>query len=110
MYYLEQKQFKPAMILLGIPFIPAIIGLIIANIFLFKVQLFIILLAIIGIYLIMVACLWKLSQRKKHYLLVKDNAIEIQCYDSISGETKLELPFEEIVGFEYYRINSIYNT
>ena len=29
MYYLEQKQFKPAMILFSIPFIPCIIGLII---------------------------------------------------------------------------------
>ena len=31
MYYLEQKQFKPAMILLGIPFIGAEINMILSH-------------------------------------------------------------------------------
>ena len=39
MYYLEQKQFKPEMVLFGILFIPCIFGLVIANIMLFKIQL-----------------------------------------------------------------------
>ena len=75
MYYLEQKQFKPAMILFGIPFIPCIIGLAIANILLFKIKLLVILSIIIGVYLIIVIILWKLSKRKNHYLLLKDHEI-----------------------------------
>lgn len=107
MYYLEQKQFKPAMILFGIPFIPCIIGLIIANILLFKIELLIILLIIIGVYLTIVIILWKLSKRKNHYLLLKDNIIELEFYDSISGNVILKIQFDEIVRFEYYSISSI---
>lgn len=107
MYYLEQKQFKPAMILLSIPFVPCISGLIIANILLLKIELLIMLSIIIGIYLIIVIILWKLSKRKKHYLLLKDHMIELEFYDSTSGKVKLEVQFDEIVRFEYYRINSI---
>ena len=107
MYYLEQKLFKPAMILFGIPFIPCIIGLAIANILLFKIKLLVILSIIIGVYLIIVIILWKLSKRKNHYLLLKDHEIELEFYDSINGKVKLEVQFEEIVRFEYYRINSI---
>ncbi len=107
MYYLEQKQFKPAMILFGIPFIPCIIGLIIANLLLFKLELLIMLSIIIGVYLIIVIILWKLSKRKNHYLLLKDNEIELEFVDSIKGKIKLEVQFDEIVRFEYYRINSI---
>ena len=43
MYYLDEKQFKPAMILFGIPFIPCIIGLIIVNVLLFEIKLLIML-------------------------------------------------------------------
>lgn len=107
MYYLEQKQFKPAMILFGIPFIPCIIGLVIANILLFKIELLIMLSIIFGAYLIIVIILWKLSKRKNHYLLLKDYEIELEFYDSINGKVKLEVQFDEIVRFEYYRINSI---
>ena len=32
MYYLEQKQFKPAMVLFGLLFIPSLIGINIANV------------------------------------------------------------------------------
>lgn len=107
MYYLEQKQFKPAMILFGIPFIPCIIGLIIANILLFKIELFVILLIIIGVYLVIVIILWKLSKKKNHYLSLKDNEIELEFYDFINKKVKLEVRFDEIVRFEYYRMNSI---
>ena len=107
MYYLDQKQFKSAMILFGIPFVPCIIGLIIANIMLLKIELLIMLFIILAIYLIIVIILWKLSKRKNYYLLIKDNVIELEFYDSINGKTKLELQFNEIIKFEYYRINSI---
>ena len=107
MYYLEQKQFKPAMILFVIPFIPCIIGLIIANILLFKIELLIMLSIIIGVYLIIVIISWKLSKRKTHYLLIKDNIIELEFHDFINGKTKLELQFKEMLQFKYYRINSI---
>lgn len=107
MYYLEQKQFKPAMILFGIPFIPCIIGLIIANILLFKIELLVILLVIIVVYLIIVIILRKLSKRKNHYLLLKDYEIKLEFYDFINKKVNLEIKFSEIVRFEYYRINSI---
>ena len=107
MYYLEQKQFKPAMILFGIPFIPCIIGLIIANVLSFKIELMIMLLIIVGIYFTIVIILWKLSKRKNHYILLKENLIELEFCDFISGQVKLELQFDEIIKFEYYRINSI---
>jgi len=107
MYYLEQKQFKPAMILFGIPFIPCIIGLIIANVLSFKIELMIMLLIIVGIYFIIAIILWKLSKRKNHYILLKENLIELEFCDFISGQVKLELQFDEIIKFEYYRINSI---
>lgn len=107
MYYLEQKQFKPAMILLGIPFIPCIIGLIIVTIMSFEIELLIMLLIILGIYLIMIIILLKLSKRKKYYLFIEDNVMRLEFCDSINGENKLELQFDEIIQFEYYRMNSI---
>lgn len=107
MYYLERKKFKPAMILFGTSFIPCIIGLIIANIILFKVELLVMLLLVIFIYLIIVFNLWKLSKRKNYYLQVKEDVIELDFYDSIDGKIKLELQFKQIIKFEYYRINSI---
>ena len=107
MYYLDEKQFKPAMILFGIPFIPCIIGLIIVNVLLFEIKLLIMLLIIIGIYLTIVTILWKLSKRRNHYFLIKDNVIEFGIYDSINGKVKLEVEFDKIVRFEYFRINSI---
>ena len=107
MYYLDQKQFKPEMILFGIFFIPCIIGIVIANILQFKIELLIILSIIIGIYLIVVVIIWKQSKRKKHYLLLKDHEIELEFFDYINGEEKIEIRFEEIVRFEYYRMNSI---
>lgn len=107
MYYLEQKQFKPAMILFGIPFMPCIIGLTIANIMTFKVELLIMLLIILTIYLTIAIILWKLFKRKNHYLLVKDNEIELKFDDFVKGRIKLELPFDQITKFEYYRIDSI---
>lgn len=107
MYYLEQKQFKPAMILFGIPFIPCIVGLIIANIILFKIELFILLLVIIFIYVIAVMSFWKLSRRQNHYICVKESNIELEFCDFVNGETKLELQFNQITKFEYYKITSI---
>lgn len=107
MYYLEQKQFKPAMILFGIPFIPCIIGLIIANIMLFKIELLIMSLIILTIYLTIVFILWKLSKRKRYYLLVKDGSVELEFYDFVDGKIKLELEFNQVIKFEYYKINSI---
>lgn len=107
MYYLEQKQFKPAMILLGIPFIPCIIGLIIANIMLYKIELLIWLLILLGIYITMVIILWKFSKRKNHYLLIKDDVVELEFFDSFDSRIKLELKFDQITKFEYYRTNSI---
>lgn len=107
MYYLEQKQFKPAMILFSIPFIPCIIGLIIANIMLLKIELFIILVIIIGIYLTIIVILLKISRRKTYYLLIKDNIIELEFHDFINNKTKIELQFKEMLQIKYYRINSI---
>lgn len=107
MCYLEQKQFIPAMILLGIPFIPCIISLIIANIILFKVELLIVLLIILMIYLTIVFILWKLSRRKNHYLLLKEDEVEIVFHDFSNGKEKLNLSVNQIIKIEYYRITSI---
>lgn len=107
MYFLEQKQFKPAMILFGIPFIPCIIGLIIANIMFFEIELLIMLMVILLIYLSIVLILMKLSKRKNHYLLLKDDIVEIVFHDFDKGITKLEIPFNKIKKIEYYRIVSL---
>lgn len=107
MYYLEQKQFKPSMILLGILFVPCIIGLIIANVMLLDFELLIILFIIIVIYLMIIIILWKISRNKNHYILIKDNIMELKFLDSFNGETKFELKFDDIIRFEYFRINSI---
>ena len=67
MYYLDEKQFKPMIILFSIPFIPCIIGLIIANILLFKIEL-LIMLSIITIIMRFLRKHWSV------YLLVTDLA------------------------------------
>ncbi len=64
MYYLLPKQFKLAMILIRIPFIPFVIGLIIANIILFKIELLIMLLIILTIYLTKVLILRNYQKEK----------------------------------------------
>ena len=107
MYYLENKQFKPAMILFGIPFIPSIIGLIIANIMVFEIELLIVLLLVLVVYITIVLILWKISKRKNHYLLLKNDEIEIVFHDFFNGKTKLELPYNKIKNIEYYRITSL---
>lgn len=107
MYFLEQKQFLPAMILFGIPFIPSIIGLVFANLFFFRIQLLIILILILSIYLSIILILIKLSKRTRNYLLLKDNNIEIAFLDSDIGIVKLDIPFKKIKKIEYYRITSL---
>ena len=107
MYYLEQKQFKPEMVLFGILFIPCIFGLVIANIMLFKIQLLVILLIVLAIYLTLVFVLWKLSKRKNYYFSIMDDRVEIVFHDFTIGKTKLELQFNQIVKMEYYRMSSV---
>ena len=51
MYYLEQKQFKPAMVLFGLLFIPILIGINIANVVFFRVELLIVSLVVLIVYL-----------------------------------------------------------
>lgn len=107
MYYLEPKQFKPGIILAGFMFVPCILGLIIVNILFFRTELLIILLIFFLIYLIDIFFLFRQSKKKNHYLLVKNNEIELFFVDLIDGQIKLELQFDQIIQFEYYRINSI---
>ena len=107
MYFLEQKQFKPLMILLGIPFIPCIIGLICINIMDFNFNYLFILLIILLIYLTLIFVLWRLSKKKNNYILVKDDKVELEFHDSFEGKIKMELKSNQISKFEYYRINSI---
>ena len=107
MYYLEQKQFKPAMVLFGLLFIPILIGINIANVVFFRVELLIVSLVVLIVYLSIILFFWRLSKRKEHYLLINKNGVEILFHDSISGKIKVELSFEQIIKIEYYRINSI---
>lgn len=107
MYYLDEKQFKPAMILFGILFIPSIIGLLIFNIVNFEIGLFILLLAFLFIYIGIILIVWKTSKRREHYLLLNDEGVEIVFYDSLDGKKKLELSFCQIKKIDYYRINSL---
>ena len=107
MYYLEQKQFKPAMVLFGLLFIPILIGINIANVVFFRVELLIVSLVVLIVYLSIILFFWRLSKRKEHYLLINKNGVEILFHDSIRGKIKVELSFEQIIKIEYYRINSI---
>lgn len=107
MYYLDQKVFKPAIILLSIPFIPSIIALIIASSMFFKAEVLIILCSILIVYFSIVIILFIVSRKKKHYLHVQDDKVKIMFNDVFTGETKLELYYSDIIRMTYYRINSI---
>ena len=107
MYYLQQKQFKPAMILHSIVFVPCIVGLLIGNIVSFNMILFITLLVLSAIYAALISFLWKMSKNKGHYLLLKSEGIEITFLDIYEGQAKINLPYDQIKYFDYYRINSL---
>ena len=109
MYYLEQKQFKPAMILCGILFIPAIIALMLLNILSFQIQLLIILISFVLIYMLVVWIFWKISKNKDFYFRVKHQTIELVYHGTFTknAKIKLELSFDQIKKIEYYRITSL---
>ena len=96
MYYLDQKLFKPAMILLSIPFVPNIIALIIASTIFLKIELLVILFIILIVYIFILIVLYKASRNKKHYLLIQNDNMEICFNDIFKGETKLNLYYSEI--------------
>lgn len=108
MYYLEQKQFMPSMILFGILFIPLIIGLLFATILSFDIAKLIILFVFLVLYILTILYFWKESRIKDFYLLLKNGGVEIVFFDCMEkGKVKLDLSSEQLLKIEYYRIISI---
>lgn len=107
MYDLDRKQFKPAMIIWFFPWVPCIAGLALYNAMHFCMEVTIMLSIILIAYVAVVISLWKLSTKGIHYILLKQNVVELKFHDFMDGETKLNLQFDQIVKFEYYRISSI---
>ena len=107
MYYLEEKQFAPSMILSGIIFVPMIVAAIIANILSIETDLTILLLGLLIGFVVVTLINWKLCQRKNHYLLLKETELEISFLDHFHGETLIKLPFDCVAKIEYHRLNSL---
>lgn len=107
MYYLEEKQLKPAIILFSVPFMPVIIALAISSMVFLTIELFIVLLFTLVVYVSGIMIFWKLSRRKKYYLLLKENELEMVFHDFSTGEEKLSLYYSEIKEIIYYRITSV---
>lgn len=107
MYYLEEKQFKPAIIMFSILFIPIIVAVTIAISFSYQIELLVILFVVILVYLTLTFIIWRISARKTYYLQVNKETINI-CYPNINNENcKLELLYKEIKKIDYYKITSL---
>lgn len=107
MYYLDQKQFKPALILFSVFFIPTILSLIVALSFLFEVELLIILFAIVALYLMLILVLWRISVRKTHCLSICEDSITINYPNVNDGKGILKLSITQIKKIDYYKITSL---
>lgn len=107
MYYLEEKQFLPLVLLFSVVFVPIIIGLMVINIVSYNTTSLVILLCCLIAYGLIIFAIWKVSRKKKHYLLLKEQSIEVVYHDIYKGTTKLELSYDQIVQLEYYRLFTI---
>ena len=106
-YYLERARFLPEMVLCSIALIPFIIGLVYVTIIDSNIADLVILVALVVSYFLIFVFSKKTSKRKDEYLLLKDTDVEIVYHDSILGKVHLELRYNQIKHFHYYRMNSI---
>ena len=106
-YYLERARFLPEMILCGIVMIPSIIGLVYVSIVDFNIATLVTLAAFVVSYFLIIVFSKKTSKRKDEYLLLKDTDVEIVYHDSILVKVHLELHYNQIKQFHYYRMNFI---
>ena len=107
MYYLDEKQFLPSALLFSVVFVPIIIGLMAIIIVSYNIISLIILLCFLIVYFLINLVVWKVSRKRKHYLLLKEQSIEIVYHDIYKGTTTLELTYDQIIQFEYYRLFTI---
>lgn len=107
MYYLDEKQFKPAIIFTSIIICPMLIGLIAVLIFSFDIAILIIFVSILLIYIFLITLFKKISKNKQHYMILSDDKLVINYPNINKNKNTLEIFYKDIICFEYYRIYSL---
>ena len=102
MIYLEQAQFKPAMIFFSVLFLPAIIALIVATLATFKIIFLLLMLAFILLYLLLILVFWKISNKKNRHLSLDGDVIRIVYPDVNNGKGQLEIHKNQVISISYY--------
>ena len=107
MLYLNKQLFKPALIVLSIPFGAALALFLILTITTFHVVALIAFLVLAVAYGVLIYLAWKISKAMKYYLTAGPGFLEIK-YPTINyGRGKIKIPYESIVEFQYFPLNSI---
>lgn len=107
MYYLDEKEFQPLLILVSIVLLPCIIATIVIMCVDYDPIALYVFIALILVYVIAVVSIWFLSKRKNNYLSIMDNGMHIE-YPNINRCTnKLDISFDQIVKIKYYKITSL---
>lgn len=107
MYYLDEKQFKPMLIILSVIFLPFIVLLGIIMFLDFELIILVIELSILIIYIMLIFILRKDSKSKGNYLIIHDEMFEIYYPNIGEGTHKLKINFCDIIEIKYYKITSI---
>ena len=108
MIYLNKGAFKPMLILISIILLPLSISCLLLTIYDFRVQTFIISLAMLFVYFCTILGIYKHSKTSKYYLTLQDNTYMLINYPNVSSNMQpLKLNYNEIIKMEYYKITSI---
>lgn len=107
MLYLNKELFKPALILLSAAFGLLLTLFLILMIAFFHFILLIVFFALAIAYGVLVFLAWRLSKSTKYYMTSGKGFLEIQ-YPTINyGRGKLQVPFQAIMGFQYFPLKAL---
>ena len=107
MLYLNKQLFKPALIVLSIPFGAVLALFLILTIATLHVLALVVFLVLAAAYGVLVYLAWRITKSTKYYLTVGPGFFEIQ-YPTINyGRGKIKIPYEAIVEFQYFPLNSM---
>ena len=107
MILLNEKFFKPALLVLSVVFGFATLVFLLLTIFSFHWLMLLFIAALLAVYGLLLWGAWLVSQSPKQYLMEYADGLEIK-YPNVSYQRGLaQIPYECIIQFEYYSLRSV---
>ena len=106
MIYLNDKFFKPALLVLSAIFGLATLIFLLLMIFSFHWLLLVILAVLLGAYGVLVWLAYMVSKSKKRFLRVREGNLEVKYPTVNYGRGVVRIPLQSIIEFEFYGLQS----